>query len=193
MINKLESHYLDENELADLGIASVGKNVRVSEDAIIIGLENISLGSNIRIDSYNVILSKRGKFVVGNNVHIEPSSSIVTHFGVEIGNFCTISHGSRLYTASANYSGDYFTNVFPEAKYQVPKTGQIILEDHVMIGGNCVIMPGVTLGEGAAIGALSFIRKSVEGWAIYGGNPLKRLGDRKKTIKDIANSFENPI
>ena len=57
MKNKLESRYLDENELADLGIASVGKNVRVSEDAIIIGLENISLGSNIRIDSYNVILS----------------------------------------------------------------------------------------------------------------------------------------
>ena len=189
MKNKLESHYLDENELSDLGIASVGKNVRVSEDAILIGLENISLGSNIRIDSYNVILSKRGKFVVGNNVHIEPSSSIVAHFGVEIGNFCTISHGSRIYTASANYSGDYFTNVFPEAKYQVPKTGQIILEDHVMIGGNCVVMPGVTLGEGAAIGALSFVRKSVEGWTIYGGNPLKRLGDRRKNIKDIANSF----
>ena len=60
MIEGLQSKYLDENDLLDLGIGSVGHNVRVSEHATIVGLKNISLGNNIRIDSHVVILSKRG-------------------------------------------------------------------------------------------------------------------------------------
>ena len=186
MIKGLQSRYLDENELRELGIGKVGTNVRVSEHATLVGLENMSLGSNIRIDSHVVILSRRGKFTVGDNVHIEPLSSIITHYGVKIGNFCTISHGVRLFTASANYGGDHFTNVFPDEKYQKAIAGEIILEDHVIVGGNSVVMPGVTISEGAAIGALSFVRNSVSGWAIYGGNPLKRIRTRKRSIKEIG-------
>lgn len=186
MIKGLQSRYLDENELRELGIGKVGTNVRVSEHATLVGLENMSLGNNIRIDSHVVILSRRGKFTVGDNVHIEPLSSIITHFGVRIGNFCTISHGVRLFTASANYGGDFFTNVFPDEKYQKAISGEIVLEDHVIVGGNSVVMPGVTISEGAAIGALSFVRTSVSGWAIYGGNPLKEIGPRKKNIKEIG-------
>jgi len=156
-----------------------------------VGLRNIHLGSNIRIDSHVVILSGRGTLTVGNNVHIEPASSIVTHFGVEIGNYCTISHGVRLFTASADYSGEYFTNIFPDGKYQEPKGGPITIHDHVIVGGNSVVMPGTEIGEGAAIGALSFVRHSIDGWAIYGGNPLKRLGDRKTHIRELAAQIES--
>ena len=191
MIEGLQSKYLDENDLLDLGIGSVGHNVRVSEHATIVGLKNISLGNNIRIDSHVVILSKQGFLSVGDNVHIEPLSSIVAHFDVIIGSYCTISHGVRIFTASADYSGDYFTNVFPDSKFQKPKTGSIVLKDHVIIGGNSVVMPGVTMDEGAAIGALSFVRNSIEGWSIYAGNPLKRIGNRKKIIKEISDEIEN--
>ena len=191
MIEGLQSKYLDENDLLDLGIGSVGHNVRVSEHATIVGLKNISLGNNIRIDSHVVILSKQGFLSVGDNVHIEPLSSIVAHFDVIIGSYCTISHGVRIFTASADYSGHYFTNVFPDSKFQKPKTGSIVLKDHVIIGGNSVVMPGVTMDEGAAIGALSFVRNSIEGWSIYAGNPLKRIGNRRKIIKEISDEIEN--
>ena len=191
MIEGLQSKYLDENDLLDLGIGSVGHNVRVSEHATIVVLKNISLGNNIRIDSHVVILSKQGFLSVGDNVHIEPLSSIVAHFDVIIGSYCTISHGVRIFTASADYSGHYFTNVFPDSKFQKPKTGSIVLKDHVIIGGNSVVMPGVTMDEGAAIGALSFVRNSIEGWSIYAGNPLKRIGNRKKIIKEISDEIEN--
>ncbi len=186
----LQARYFDEAELRGFGIGSVGSNVRVSEHATLVGLQNIHLGSNVRIDSHVVILSGRGNLTVGNNVHIEPASSIVTHFGVEIGNYCTISHGVRLFTASADYSGEYFTNIFPDDKYQVSKGGPITLHDHVIIGGNSVVMPGTEIGEGAAVGALSFVRHSIDGWAIYGGNPLKRLGDRTTHIRELAAQIE---
>jgi len=189
--NQLQAKYYDENDLRKMGIAQVGSNVKISEHATIVGLENVYLGNNIRIDSYVVILAKRGQLKIGNNVHIEPSSSIVCHYGVEIGNYCTISHGVRLFTASADYSGMHFTNVFPDTKYQVPKTGKISIGDHVIIGGNSVVMPGVTIEEGAAIGALSFVRKNILGWSIYGGNPLQVLKKRDQQIKYIADKIEN--
>ncbi|NDH46030.1 MAG: hypothetical protein EBY04_06640 [Actinobacteria bacterium] len=56
MIEGLQSRYLDEGELKRLGIKSVGENVLVSEHATIVGLANVTLGSNIRIDSHVVIL-----------------------------------------------------------------------------------------------------------------------------------------
>jgi galactoside O-acetyltransferase len=189
--SKLQARYYNETDLRKMGIAQVGSNVSVSEHATIVGLENVYLGSNIRIDSYVVILAKRGQLKIGNNVHIEPNSSIVCHYGVEIGNYCTISHGVRLFTASADYSGIHFTNVFPDAKYQVPKTGKIIVGNHVIIGGNSVVMPNLTIEEGAAIGALSFIRESIPGWKIYGGNPLQVLKERDQEIKYLAGRIEN--
>jgi len=190
VIEGLQSKYLDENDLKKLGVKSVGTNVRVSEHATIVGLANVTLGSNIRIDSHVVILSRRGEFKVGNNVHIEPASSVVAHRGVTLGNYSTISHGVRLYTESADYSGASFTNVFPDGRFLNPKAGPIVVGDHVIIGGNSVVMPGVTIGEGAAIGALSFVRDSVDGWTIYAGNPMRRLGERSTEIRDIARRIE---
>ena len=189
MSNPFQSRYYGTAELEKLGFKKVGFNVSISEHATLVGLENISIGSNVRIDSHVVILSKQGETIIGNNVHIEPSASLVSHSGIEIGSFCTISHGVRLFTASANYDGDYFTNVFPDPKFQVPHKGKIVLEDHVIIGGNSVVMPSVHFGEGSAIGALSFIRKDVEPWGIYAGNPLKFLRERKKNIKALAAEF----
>ena len=186
----LQSRYLNETELRAAGMASVGQNVQVSEHATLVGIENMRLGNNIRVDSHVVILSRRGPLHIGNNVHLEPSSSIVSHNGVTIGNYCTVSHGVRLFTASADYSGRWFTNAFPDPSFQQPKEGPITIEDRVIIGGNSVVMPGVTVGEGAAVGALSFIRKSVDGWRIYGGNPLRDLGPRSRDILEIAAKIE---
>lgn len=191
MIEGLQSRYLNEDDLRELGIKSVGSNVLVSEHATIVGLSNVTLGNNIRIDSHVVILSRRGTLTVGDNVHIEPASSIVAHHGVSIGSYCTLSHGVRLFTASADYSGESFHNVFPDGRFQNPRVGAIEIRDHVIIGGNSVVMPGLTLGEGAAIGALSFVRSSLEEWGIYAGNPLKRLGNRSTQIREIAQQIES--
>jgi acetyltransferase-like isoleucine patch superfamily enzyme len=189
MIEGLQSRYLNEDDLRHLGIKNVGQNVLVSEHATVVGIANVSLGSNIRIDSHVVILSRRGPLSIGDNVHIEPASSIVAHNGVTIGSYCTISHGVRLFTSSADYSGASFTNVFPDGSHQKPKEGSIEIQDHVIIGGNSVVMPGVVVGEGAAVGALSFVRSSLEQWGIYAGNPIRRLGDRSTEIREIAKTI----
>jgi acetyltransferase-like isoleucine patch superfamily enzyme len=51
-------------------------------------------------------------------------------------------------------------------------------------------MPNLTIAKGAAIGALSFVRSSLEGWAIYAGNPLKKIRSRDKEIESIGNRLQ---
>ena len=77
------SEYLDSKALRNLGFLQVGDNVRISRNSTIIGVENIKIGSNVRIDSYNVIIARRGTLSIGDNVHIE-NCKIGPH--VSIGN-----------------------------------------------------------------------------------------------------------
>jgi galactoside O-acetyltransferase len=186
MAKDLDNQYLTEADLLGRGIRSVGTNVRIAINATVTGLANVSIGSNVRIDGGAVILARRGNLEIGNNVHIEPLSSIICHHPVYIGNFCTISHGVRLFTESADYSGKSFTNQFPSPEFSNPKQGSILIHDHVIIGGNSVVMPGCTISQGAAIGALSFVRHDVPAWEIWAGNPLRLLGKRQDDIKHTA-------
>lgn len=54
-MNRFNPGYFTEDELRDFGIASVGVNVRVARNCTIIGLANISIGDNVRIDGYSTI------------------------------------------------------------------------------------------------------------------------------------------
>ena len=48
-------------------------------------------------------------------------------------------------------------------------------------------MPGVTIGEGALVGANAFVNKDLEPWGIYVGAPCKKVGERKKPSEEMKN------
>jgi galactoside O-acetyltransferase len=56
----------------------------------------------------------------------------------------------------------------------------VILKKHVVIGTGSTILPGVILGEGVSVGAMSLVNKNLDDWCIYVGNPVKLLGRRQK-------------
>lgn len=58
--------------------------------------------------------------------------------------------------------------------WDTTKTG-VNIEDDVWIGANSVILPGVTIGRGAVVGAGSIVTKSIPSYAIVCGNPAKVL------------------
>ena len=60
-----------------------------------------------------------------------------------------------------------------------PRTARTIASMPVRIGCNSVVLPGVTIGDGAIIGAGSLVNKNVEAYAIVAGNPLRQIGSRK--------------
>ena len=53
------------------------------------------------------------------------------------------------------------------------KTNEIHLQDDVWIGAGAIILPGVTVGEGAIVGAGSVVTKDVEARSVVAGNPAK--------------------
>jgi len=57
--------------------------------------------------------------------------------------------------------------------------GKLVVGDDVYIGARSIIMP-ITIGEGAVIGAGSFVNKDVEPWGIYVGSPARKIGERPR-------------
>lgn len=180
--------YYSERDLANEGFGSIGKNVLISEKATIIGESNIFIGDNVRIDDFNLIQCSRGKLEIGSNVEILSFSSLICHFGVKIGDMATISHGVRIFTASADLSGEFHTNPFPEPGYQNPLIGSINIGNHAFIGANSVVMPSVNMGEGAVLGTLSLAKEDLMPWCIYAGVPARMLKERSHSILNKFSS-----
>ena len=61
-----------------------------------------------------------------------------------------------------------------------PVIGKIIINKHCIVGANSVVLPNVTLNEGAALGALSLANKNLEEYKVYAGVPAKPIKDRNK-------------
>ena len=69
--------------------------------------------------------------------------------------------------------------------------GDVVVGDKVWIGYRAVVLPGVTIGEGAVIGACAVVTKDVEAYAIVAGNPARTIGERPRNL-EYRLSF-NPL
>jgi galactoside O-acetyltransferase len=178
----LQSKYLTEHDLKDFGFKSIGRDVKISTDARIYGPENISLGSNLRIDDFAILVAVNGSITVGNYVHITRNSHLSGTFGIEMRDFSSIGANTVIYTGSDDYFGDYLTNQIVPAKYTTKVGGPVIIGRHAIIGSACSIIGPCEIGEGCSVGAMSLIRKDLEPWGIYLGIPAKRVKERGKKL-----------
>lgn len=96
-----------------------------------------------------------------------------------IGKFCQIAHGVQFITASANHRMDGLSS-FPflvfgggwEGRPSRPEPGpDTIVGNDVWFGTGAMIMPGVTIGDGAIIAAGAVVTRDVPSYAIVAGNP----------------------
>jgi galactoside O-acetyltransferase len=188
-----ESKFITENELKFLGFKSLGKNILIDESCIINGIENISIGSNVRIDAFTIINSSTGTLTLGSNIHISNNCSLACSGGVELKDFSGLSSGVKIYSASDDYLGRSMTNPTVPEKYKKVKIGKVVLEKHVIIGSSSVILPNVTISEGASVGALSLVKENLDEWSVYAGSPVKKLGKRLKKLLDLEKLYLQEI
>jgi len=122
----------------------------------------------------NVRIKHPENLVIGDGVCINDDVWINAVGGVTIGNNVLI--GPKVVIHSANHK---FSN--PE----IPITEQghtlkpVVIKDDVWIGASTVILAGVTIGEGAVVGAGSLVNKDVEPYTVVAGNPARVIGERK--------------
>lgn len=175
------------DELYNIGFKSIGKDVLISRKASIYGAENISIGNNVRIDDFCVL---SGKITVGDYVHIAAYSALFAgNAGIEVKDFSNISSRVCIYAVSDDYSGKTMTNPMIPEKYKNVTEQQVVLEKHTIIGSGTTVLPGVSLSEGTAVGAMSLIKASTKPWGIYAGIPAKYIKERKKDLLELERSF----
>lgn len=187
----LNPGYYSEHDLKDVGFKSLGNNVAISKNSTFIGVENISIGNNVRVDGNVTFAVVSGFINIGNYIHIGGSSHINGTGGVEIQNFSTISQGVRIYSASDDYSGESYTNPTIPMYLKRLNIGRVVLNEHVILGSGSVVLPGVDLGQGAAVGALSLVNSDLLSWSIYAGSPAKKLKDRSRNLLNLDWEVNN--
>lgn len=103
---------------------------------------------------------------------------------LEIGKFVQVAHGARFITSSANHPMGGFST-YPFAVFnpdtmtayanEIAAHGNTIVGHDVWVGYRAIILPGVTIGHGAIIGAGAVVSGDVPPYAIVGGNPARLI------------------
>lgn len=190
MKNPFDPGYYFSEQLRTFGFRRVGENSFIARNCTIIGVENIEVGDNVRIDGFTSIIAPHGSVKIGSFVHIATACFIGGRAGVEIGDYSSLSQGVRLFSAIDDYSGRCMTNsALPPHVLRV-EAAPIRIEAHVPIGSGTLVLPGVTIHEGAAVGPLSIVLQSLEGWRIYAGNPTKPVKARSRDLLSLVDKID---
>lgn len=182
--------YLTEEQLHNIGFKKLGKNIKISDKVSIYRPEEMEIGNNIRIDDFCII---SGKITLGNNIHISVYSYIFGgNKGVIMEDFSGLAYSVKVFTDSDDYSGKSMTNPTVPEKFKPYKQSKAIhISKHSIVGANSLILPGVKLAEGTAVGAQSMVTKSTKEWGIYSGVPAKRIMNRKMNILELEKEYLN--
>lgn len=70
----------------------------------------------------------------------------------------------------------------PQSPDFADRGGDVIIGNRVWIGYRAIVLPGVTIGEGAVIGAGAVVTKNVEPFSIVAGNPARKIGERTQKL-----------
>ncbi|WP_298114016.1 acyltransferase [uncultured Bacteroides sp.] len=176
---KLDNFYTDD-ELKMLGFKSIGENVKISKKASIYKPELMSIGNNVRIEDYCVL---NGNITIGNNVFIAVFCLLDGHSGITLEEDVTFAAKVSIHSGTDDYSGSSLVGSYiPVSLRKKHVSAPVIISKHCIVGDSSVIMPGVTLAEGTAVGALSFIKETTQPWGIYAGVPAKRIKNRKQDL-----------
>lgn len=180
--------FYKREELLNMGFKSLGDNVLISDKSSIYNPQNISIGNNVRIDDF-VIISPSSEMSIGNYVHIGCYASLIGKGKIVLGDFVGISGKVSLYSSSDDYTGLAMTNPMIPDKFKRVNNQDVVLGKHVIIGSNSVILPGVNIADGCAIGALTLVSKNCDEYSIYSGNPAKKIGKRLKRFLKYEKEF----
>lgn len=120
-----------------------------------------------------------GKFSIGNNSTINFGCYLDNRRGIYIGNNVGIAHNTKIYTLGHNLSDPEFKTIGHPVR----------IKDNAFIFSNAIVMPGVTIGEGAIVLPGAIVTKHVDPWTVVGGNPAKKIKDRNRDINYLNNYF----
>jgi acetyltransferase-like isoleucine patch superfamily enzyme len=185
--------FLTPGELTSLGLAAVGEGVEISRHALFFAPERIQIGAHTRIDAFAVLAAGAGGIRIGRNVHISAHATILGAGGVDIDDFSTVSVRCSIFSSNDDYSGATLTNPTVPAELRGVLDAQVRIGPHAIVGAGSVVLPGVTIGESSAVGALSVVKQDVPPFSIAAGVPARIVGRRRAEHRDLAAAYLNEL
>ena len=134
-----------------LGIMPNDSNSKFENGIYISDARQLKIGKYVRINEHVFL---QGKITIGDYVMIAPYAALYTN-----------THEHANVNTPMVMQGDTTTE-------------EIVVENNAWIGRNVVILPGITIGEGAIVGANSVVTKDVTPYTVVGGVPAKVIKKR---------------
>ena len=154
-----------------------GDDVTIYEWVRLVGADQITIRDHVIVDDF-VFLQGGTGLSIGSYVHIASYASITGGGEGELQDFVGIAAGARVFTGTDVPDGTGLAGPrIPEHMRSVQR-GRTVLEEHVFVGANAVVLPGVTIGQGAVIGALSLVTSDIEPWTVNVGTPTRTVKER---------------
>jgi len=147
----------------------------------------LKIGNRCLLQNEFIFESTGGKITVGDGVFINGGVMVISRSSIEIGNDVTIAWGCTIYDHDS-HSISYLDriadqnllllnfhrcNMVANKDWSKVGTAPIRICDYAWLGFEVVVLKGVTIGEGAIVGARSVVTKDVPPWTIAAGNPAR--------------------
>jgi acetyltransferase-like isoleucine patch superfamily enzyme len=168
--------------------AIVSPNSRIRHPA------HFVIGENSIVDDYCYFSTK---VRIGRCTHIASGCSVAGGLAMqfEIGDFCSLSSGVKIWCTSNDFVNDVVVLLPPEAEdvKQNMTQGNVRFGNYTAAGSNSVVMPGNEVPEGTVIGALSFVPANFafEPWSVYAGTPIRFIRPRnRENVLDQVSRIE---
>jgi maltose O-acetyltransferase len=148
-----------------LGWGRLGRTVR----PMALRLLGFNIGKGTQIGKHVYMHSAFSSITIGHHCFINQQVYFDAPNPITVGNYCLIGHGTRLVASTHT-----LTTNFETLRPSIPAK-PIVIEDHVWLGCNVIVLAGVTIGRGAVVAAGSVVTKSVAANTLVGGVPAKLI------------------
>lgn len=189
MSQPINAEYYSEAELRQIGFAEIGTDVLIDRTCRFFSPDKIRFGSHVRLDSFCTLSAGPGGIRIGNYVHLSTATGLAGAEEIVIADFCGLSSRVAVFSSTEDHSGTTLTNPTIAKEFRRNINKPVHLKKHVLIGSGSVILPGVTIGTAASVGALSLVNKSIPDFMIVSGNPIRKIGMRSQEILQKEAAF----
>ena len=166
-----------------------GENVIIGITVRIRYPELVEIGDNVIIDDFSYISTA---LLIEDHVHISAGAKIIGGRDVRVTfrSFSTLAPNVTLAAGSDDYVAGIATPLVPRSVKGDVEVADIEIGRHSIVGAGSVVLPGVIFGEGAAVGALSLVKRALAPWTLYAGAPAREIKPRDRDrIQELERQF----
>ncbi|MCX2432361.1 acyltransferase [Pedobacter sp. GR22-10] len=194
---KYKAHLKSVMSFIEIGSSHLLENFKLRITNPIANKKYVTIGQGSILNCEIIFETEQGNVQVGNNSYIG-NTTIICRSNVVFEDNIFVAWGGYFYdhdSHSLDYKErrkdiatqlhDYRAgrNFIENKNWNVVNSKPIRICSDAWIGMNCIILKGVTIGEGAIVGAGSIVTKDVEPWTIVGGNPARKLKDIPQELR----------